>query len=92
MLRAARDRLIVIDPEDVEYPPALNMFDTGNARAPAIPELHREQIEAGVIELYNYIFAAIAAEMTSRQSTAFAYVTRLMLVDPRRDHPHACAS
>src|SRR5207244_2615280 len=33
-------------------------------------------------ELYNYIFAAIAAEMTSRQSTAFAFVTRLMLSIP----------
>jgi Type IV secretion-system coupling protein DNA-binding domain len=77
------DKLIVIDPEDVEHPPALNMFDVGNAaRLAGYSLTHKEQIEAGVIELYNYIFAAIAAEMTSRQSTAFTFVTRLMLSMP----------
>lgn len=75
------DRLIIIDPED-EAAPALNMFDAGNPRLAAYSRLHREQIEAGVIELYNYIFAAIAAEMTGRQSTAFTFVTRLMLSIP----------
>jgi hypothetical protein len=74
------DRLIIIDPE--QYSPALNMFDTTNARAAGYSELHREQLQAGVIELYNYIFASIAAEMTSRQSTAFAFVARLMLSIP----------
>jgi hypothetical protein len=58
------------------------MFDVSNSRTAAYSELHREQIQAGVIELYNYIFAAIAAEMTSRQSTAFAFVARLMLTIP----------
>lgn len=74
------DRLVIIDPE--QYSPALNMFDTTNARAAEYSELHREQLQAGVIELYNYIFASIAAEMTSRQSTAFAFVARLMLSIP----------
>lgn len=74
------DRLIIIDPE--QYSPALNMFDTTNTRVATYSNLHREQLEAGVIELYNYIFAAIAAEMTSRQSTAFAFVARLMLSIP----------
>ena len=74
------DRLILVDPE--EYSPALNMFDTTNARADSYSALHREQLQAGVIELYNYIFASIAAEMTSRQSTAFAFVAGLMLAIP----------
>ncbi len=76
------DKLVIIDPEDVEHPPALNMFDSTNARLAKYSLSHKEQIEAGVIELYNYIFAAIAAEMTSRQSTAFTFVTRLMLSTP----------
>lgn len=74
------DRLVIIDPE--QYSPALNMFDTSNARASHYSELHQEQLQAGIVELYNYIFAAIAAEMTSRQSTAFAFVSRLMLTIP----------
>ena len=74
------DRLVVVDPE--LYSPALNMFDVSNARTAGYSALHREQIQAGIIELYNYIFASIAAEMTSRQSTAFAFVARLMLTVP----------
>ncbi len=76
------DRLVLIDPEDVEFPPALNMFDMTNARLSGYSLSHREQIEAGVIELYNYIFGALAAELTQKQGTAFAYVARLMLSIP----------
>lgn len=76
------DRLVIIDPEDVEYPPALNMFDTANARLSGYSLAHREQIEASVIELYNYVFGALAAELTQKQGTAFAYVVRLMLSVP----------
>lgn len=77
------DRLVIIDPEDVEHPPALNMFDMSNARLADYSRAHREQIEAGVIELYNYVFGALAAELTQKQGTAFAFVSRLMLTVPR---------
>jgi hypothetical protein len=73
------DRLIIIDPEDVDFSPALNMFDTTNARLAGYSKSIKEQIEAGVIELYNYIFGALAAELTQKQGTAFAYVIRLLL-------------
>jgi Type IV secretion-system coupling protein DNA-binding domain len=76
------DRLVIIDPEDVEHPPALNMFDMSNARLAGYSRAHREQIEAGVIELYNYVFGALAAELTQKQGTAFAFVSRLMLTVP----------
>lgn len=80
-LFAATDRLILIDPED-ERPPALNMFDMSTARLAHYKPLVREQVEAGIIELYNYVFGALAAELTSKQGTAFAFVTRLMLTIP----------
>jgi hypothetical protein len=73
------DRLIIIDPEDVDFPPALNMFDTSNARLAGYSKNVKEQIEAGVNELYNYIFGSLAAELTQKQGTAFAYVIRLLL-------------
>jgi hypothetical protein len=73
------DRLIIIDPEDVDFSPALNMFDTSNARLAGYSKNIKEQIESGVIELYNYIFGALAAELTQKQGTAFAYVVRLLL-------------
>jgi hypothetical protein len=78
---AESDRLILIDPED-ERPPALNMFDMATSRLAHYKPLVREQVEAGIIELYNYVFGALAAELTSKQGTAFAFVTRLMLTIP----------
>lgn len=77
----AKDRLILIDPED-DQPPALNMFDMSTQRLSSYSRLVREQVEAGIIELYNYIFGALAAELTSKQGTAFAFVARLMMSIP----------
>lgn len=66
------DRLLVIDAEATPAP-ALNMFD--------VPRLD-EAAEIEVVDLYTYIFSAIDADLTSRQSTAFSYIVRLMLAHP----------
>jgi len=76
------DKVVCIDPEDVEYPSALNMFAMPSGRIAGYSQSIKEQVEAGTIELFNYIFGAIAAELTSRQNTTFAYVSRLMLSIP----------
>jgi hypothetical protein len=76
------NRIVIIDPEDVEHPPALNMFDTNPARLGDYSQTIKEQIEASTIEIFNYVFGALAAELTSRQNTTFAFVTRLLLSIP----------
>lgn len=76
------DRLIIIDPEDVEHPPALNMFDMSSTRLAGYTAAEREQVEAATIELYDYIFRALAADLTSKQGVAFAFVARLLLTVP----------
>lgn len=76
------DKLIVIDPEDVEHPPALNMFDVASGRLGSYSQAEKEQIEASTIEMFNYVFGALAAELTSKQNTTFAFVARLMLSVP----------
>ena len=76
------NRLIIIDPEDVEHPPALNMFDMGSERLATYTAAQREQVEAATIELYDYIFRALAADLTSKQGVAFAFVARLLLTIP----------
>ena len=54
------DRLIIIDPE---YDPSLNMFDVATDRLADYSPIVREQVQAGIIELYAYIFGAIASEL-----------------------------
>ncbi|MEZ5844822.1 MAG: type IV secretion system DNA-binding domain-containing protein [Hyphomicrobiaceae bacterium] len=79
---ALAKRLIIIDPEDVEHPPALNMFDMGGDRLARYTPAQREQVEAATIELYDYIFRALSADLTSKQGVAFAFVARLLLTIP----------
>jgi hypothetical protein len=78
-----RDRLIVIDPRDIEHPPALNMFDVNLDRINRYGAADREQILNGVVELYEYFFGSLlGAELTQKQSLVFRYLARLMIHIP----------
>ena len=77
------DKLLLIDPNDVEYPVCLNMFDMNKERIADYAPVDREKILNGAIELYEYIFGALlGAELTQKQSVIFRYLARLMLVIP----------
>jgi hypothetical protein len=78
-----RDKLIIIDPRDVDHPPALNMFDVNLERISRYGTADREQILNGVIELYEYFFGSLlGAELTQKQTLIFRYLARLMIHIP----------
>ena len=80
---ALAEKLIIIDPTDVEYPPALNIFDVGAERMRGYGTAAREQVLNGVIELYDYLFGSLlGSELTQKQSVIFRYLARLMLTIP----------
>ena len=80
---ALADKLIIIDPRDVEHPPALNMFDVNMERIRRYGAADREQILNGVIELYEYFFGSLlGAELTQKQTLIFRYLARLMINIP----------
>lgn len=80
---ALDDRLIILDPADTAWPLRLNMFDINRARIDALSLGAREQILAGIVELYDYIFGSLlGAELTQKQSVVFRYIARLMLEIP----------
>ena len=77
------DKLCLIDPTDIEYPVALNLFDVGMERLNTYSPLDRERLINGVLELYDFVLSALlGAEMTQKQSVIFRYVMRLMLHIP----------
>ena len=81
--KSLADRLMLIDPNDIEFPLALNMFDVNLRRINTYQALEREKILNGTIELYEYIFGALlGAELTQKQNLIFRYLARLMLVIP----------
>lgn len=77
------DRLVLITPKDLDYPPALNIFDVNQGRLGAYDALTREQVVAGVIQTFDYLFTGLlGADLTAKQGVFFRYVARLMLALP----------
>jgi hypothetical protein len=77
------ERIVIIDPTDVEWPVSLNLFDVGLERLQHYPMLERERLTNSILELYDFVLGSLlAAEMTQKQSVIFRYVTRLMLHIP----------
>jgi DNA helicase HerA-like ATPase len=77
------DRLVIIDPADVEFPAALNLFDAHLARLDQYRPADRERVLNGVIELYELFFGSfLGAELTQKQGVIFKYLARLMLAIP----------
>jgi hypothetical protein len=80
---ALAKRLIMIDPNDLQHPAGLNLFDHNLDRFEQFSELEREKIFHGVLELYSYIFSALlGAELTQKQGVVFTNLARAMLVIP----------
>ena len=77
------DRLLIVDPTDVEYPVALNMFDFDRGQMERLPLVDRERLLNATIDLYEYFFGALlGAELTARQGIIFKYIARLLLEVP----------
>ena len=77
------ERIVLIDPEDIEYPVCLNLFSVGQDRIESYDPLERERLTNSIIELYDFVLGSLlSAGMTSKQSVVFRYVTRLMFHIP----------
>jgi hypothetical protein len=77
------DRFVLVDPNDVEHPVCLNMFDFHRDRLSGYAPLDREKILNATIELYEYFFGALlGAELTQRQGLIFRYLARLLIEIP----------
>jgi hypothetical protein len=77
------DRLVLIDPADVEFPAALNLFDAHLDRLRDYRPVDQERVLNGVIELYEIFFGAmLGAELTQKQGVIFRYLARLMVTIP----------
>jgi len=77
------DRLIIIDPRDTKHFPALNIFAINKERFSAYDEATQEQVTAGVIQTFGYLFGGLTnLALTGKQEVFFRYIARLMLSLP----------
>lgn len=81
--KSLADRFVLVDPNDVEHPVCLNMFDFNRDRLSGYAPVDREKILNATIELYEYFFGALlGAELTQRQGLIFRYLARLLIEIP----------
>lgn len=77
------EKIVLIDPEDIEYPVSLNLFSVGQERLDAYTPLDRERLTNSIIELYDFVLGSLLSSgMTAKQNVVFRYVTRLMFYIP----------
>lgn len=80
---ALADKLVIIDPNDVDFPAAINMFAMNEERMASYGSAEREKVQNSAIELYEHFFSELlGAELTARQGMVFKYLARLMLEIP----------
>lgn len=78
-----RDKLIIIDPHDVQFPAAINMFAMDEKRLASYGLAEREKVQNAAIALYEHFFGELlGAELTAKQGVVFKYLARLMLEIP----------
>jgi hypothetical protein len=76
-------KLCVLDAADVEYPIAINLFDMKLDRLASLSAFEKERLTNSALEMYDFIIGSLLqAEMTSRQSTLFRFVTRALFAIP----------
>lgn len=77
------EQFVLVDPNDVEHPVCLNMFDFNRDRMSGYAPVDREKILNATVELYEYFFGALlGAELTQRQGLIFRYLARLLIEIP----------
>lgn len=77
------ERLVLVDPSDIEHPVCLNLFDAHLDRLEGYRAVDRERVLNGVVELYETFFGdLLGAELTQKQEVVFRYLARLMLSIP----------
>ncbi len=77
------DKLVIVDPTDIDYPACLNMFAMTRGLGGKSTSLQKELVLNATIDLYSYLFGSLfGAELTSKQATVFAYIARLMIEIP----------
>lgn len=74
------DRFLLVDPADIDHPPALNLFDPGLRRMAEYTPYQRELAFNSLVDIYGRFFGALlGSELTARQGAVFRYLARLML-------------
>lgn len=76
------DRLVYINPRDIDFPPAINIFALNERRMQGYDAARREQVMAGVIKTFAYLFEGLGAETTAKQTIFLNYVIRCVLAMP----------
>lgn len=75
------ERVILLDPRDIEHPPALNMFVL-RQHSEHMPPSVQLQLQEETINAFSYVFGAADFAMTEKQETCLSYAARILFKIP----------
>jgi len=80
-LSALRDRLVVIDANDIEFPVALNIFDLGMGED--ISPLEKERTLNAALELTMFLLdSLLGSDLTGKQAVVFRFIMQAIFAIP----------
>ena len=79
VLSPLQDRVIIVDPSDVEHPFCLNPFDIGNALKGELTPLKKQELYTNAVSLLEFVFSALGTSMTAKQTVLFRNVVELLI-------------
>lgn|GEM_PF-2907987 len=75
-----KEKMVVIDVTDIDYPVALNLFGMGRERWGEYTNLQREQLRTSLTELYEFVLASLLdVGLSGQQQIMFRYCIRAMM-------------
>ncbi|MCA0869282.1 type IV secretory system conjugative DNA transfer family protein [Seohaeicola saemankumensis] len=78
-----KERVCYLNPSDIEYPVPISLFDLGMARKSEYSAADQERVVNKAIEVLSFVIdSVLGAEMTTKQSTLFNYLIRLLIEIP----------
>jgi len=78
-LAPLKDRVIIVDPTDINFPFCLNPFDTTNLYKGTTSDLERKRIYNSTIELLEYVFSSLGSSLTAKQELLFKNAVELLI-------------
>lgn len=78
-LAPIQDRVILLNPSDIDHPFCLNPFDIANTLKGDLSPAQKQEVYTNAVYLLEYVFSSLGANLTSKQKVLFGNVVELLV-------------
>jgi hypothetical protein len=78
-LSPIRDRVILLNPSDVDHPFCLNPFDIASAFKGNLSPGQKQEVYSNAVHMLEFVFSSLGANLTAKQTVLFRNVVELLI-------------